>query len=238
MASPWKQLIMQKPKHIFHFILYFIGVLLGITLATLSTWADYESTAYGFPRRAQTPFKGLSCPILMTRDETQTIKIRLTNSTEKKLSPSIRTEISTRVTADSKLEFFELAPGESLLVERIIGPQNIDLGQFIFVQASVFSSYPLPNRESTCGVFILPMQGNGTLILIAATILSLLFSAGGLFQLRQDGQPEKSIRPLLFIAIVMTLAMTLAFLGAWIPAALMIVLAVLTSFISFSIMIR
>jgi hypothetical protein len=238
MAPYRKPAIMQKQKPIFHLILYVIGILLGVTLALLSAWADYESTSYGFLRRAQTPFKGLLCPIFMTRDETQTIKIRLTNSTEKKISPSIRTEISTRMTADSRLDFFELAPGEALQMERSIGPENIDLGQFIFVKAAVFSAHPVPDQENTCGVFILPMRGNGTIILIVATLLSLLLSAGGLFLLRQDGQPEKILRPLLFIASVMTLAMALAFLGAWIPATLMIVLAVLTIFISFGIMIR
>ena len=229
---------MQKQKPVFHFILYIIGILLGIALATLATWADYESTSYGFLRRAQRPFKGLTCPIFMTRDETQNVQIRLTNATEKKLSPSIRTEISTRVTADSKLEFFELAPGESLHLERSIGPDNIDLGQFIFVKVGVFSSYPLPDQENTCGVFILPINGNGTVILILATILSLLLSAGGLYLLRKDGQTEKILRPLTFITSLTILAMTLAFLGSWIAAALMIVLAILTGSITFSSMMR
>jgi hypothetical protein len=94
--------------------LYSIGVLLGITLAILATWADYESAFYGFARFASRPFHGLSCPVLMTRDESQTVTIKLRNTTEKTLSPSIRTEISTPLTADSKLEFFELAAGESL----------------------------------------------------------------------------------------------------------------------------
>jgi hypothetical protein len=46
---------MQKQKNTFYFILYTVGILLGITLATLATWADYESASYGFARRATTP---------------------------------------------------------------------------------------------------------------------------------------------------------------------------------------
>ena len=38
---------------------------------------------------------------------------------------------NTPLTPDSKLEFFELAPGESLQVVRTINSDNIDLGQFI-----------------------------------------------------------------------------------------------------------
>lgn len=231
---------MQKSILIKPFIsltLYCLGIVVGITLATLATWADYESAFYGFTRFASTPFHGLNCPILMTRDETQTIKIKLTNTTGKPLSPSIRTEISTPLTTDSKLEFFEIAAGESLEIERTINSDNIDLGQFIFAKAGVSSAYPLPDQESTCGVFILPMRGNGTTILIIGTMFSLLLISSGLFLLRQSDPQRKKMRPLLFIGMVVILAMIFGFLGSWILATLMIVLVVLTSFITFSSMI-
>jgi hypothetical protein len=227
---------MQKQKNTFYYLLYTAGILLGITLATLAIWADYEAASYGFPRRAQTPFKGLSCPIFMTRDETQVIQIRLTNSTGKKISPSIRTEISTKVVTDEKLEFFELEVGESLLVERTINAENIDLGHFIFAQTSIFSSHPLPDQENTCGVFILPMSGNGTAILIIASVLSLISTIISLFLLNKSKVPKKFFYPLGFIAAAMTLAMAFSFLGLWIQGILMLVLAILTIFIAFNIM--
>jgi hypothetical protein len=224
-------------RNSFSLLLYAIGILLGLTLAVLATWADYESAFYGFTRFASTPFRGLSCPVLMTRDETQTVKIKLTNTTAKPLSPSIRTEISTPLTADSKLEFFQLAPGETLLVERTINSDNIDLDQFIFVKAGMFSAYPLPDQESTCGVLILPMHGNGTVILILGTMASLLLTAGGLFLFSQHDPQKNKVRPLLFIAIATVLAMIFGFLGSWILATLMIVLIVLTGFITLNIIL-
>ena len=229
---------MKEQKNTLYFILYVVGVLLGLTLSTLASWADYEATSYGFVRRAQMPFKGLTCPILMTRDETQTIKVRFTNITGKKISPSIRTEISTKLAADSKLEFFELKPGETLLVERTIGSENIDLGQFIFVKAAVFSSFPLPDQENTCGVFILPIRGNGPVILILVSILSLIFTFISIFFLYRSDHPKKHIYPLTFIAVAMTLALVFSFLGSWIPTVLMLVLVVLTIFITFNIMVQ
>src|SRR5690349_9417883 len=195
---------MQKQKNTFLYILYTVGILLGVTIATLAIWADYEAASYGFPRRAQTPFKGLSCPIFMTRDEAQIIQIRLTNSSGKKISPSIRTEISTKLVTDEKLEFFELDPGESLLVERTIDSENIDLGQFIFAQASVFSARPLADQENTCGVFILPMRGNGTVILIIASAISLVSTIISLFLLNKSNVSKKIFYPLGFIAVAMT----------------------------------
>jgi len=227
---------MQKQKSTFLYILYSVGVLLGITLSVLAIWADYEATSYGFFRRAQTPFKGLICPIFMTTDETQTVQIRLTNSTGKKISPSIRTEISTKLVIDEKLEFFELDPGESLLVERTIGPENIDLGQFIFVKASIFSSHPLPDQENTCGVFILPMRGNGTVILIITSVISLVSTIISLLLLNKSNTPKKMVYPFVFIAAAVVLAMTFGFLGLWIQGVLMLVLGILTIFIAFNIM--
>jgi hypothetical protein len=229
---------MQKQKNTFYLILYVVGILLGVTLATLATWADYESASYGFARRATTPFHGLSCPIFMTRDETQIVRIKLTNTTEKPISPSLRTEISTTVTADTRLEFFQLAVGESIFVERTINADNIDLGQFIFVKAGIFSAYPLPDQENTCGVFILSMPGNGTVILSLGTLLSAALISGGFFFLRKNDLQRKQSNLLLVIGALTILAMTFAFIGSWIAAMLTIVLVILLSSISFSIVSR
>lgn len=174
----------------------------------------------------------------MTRDETQTVRIKLTNTMEKPISPSLRTEISTRLTADTRLEFFQLAPGESTWVERTINADNIDLGQFIFVKAGIFSAYPLPDQENTCGVFILPMPGNGTVILILGTLLSVALISGGFLLLRKNDLQHKQSNLMLVIGALTMLAMALAFLGSWIAAILMIVLIVLLSSISFSIVSR
>jgi hypothetical protein len=229
---------MQKQKNTFYFILCTVGILLGITLATLATWADYESASYGFARRATTPFHGLSCPIFMTRNETQTVRIKLTNTTEKPISPSLRTEISTRLTADTQLEFFQLAVGESIFVERTINADNIDLGQFIFVKAGIFSAYPLPDQENTCGVFMLSMPGNGTVILILGTLLSVGMISLGAFFLRKNDLQQRRSNLLLVIGALTMLAMALAFVGSWIASLLMIVLVILLSSISFSIISR
>jgi hypothetical protein len=105
------------------------------------------------------------------------------------------------------------------------------------VKAGVFSAYPLPDQESTCGVFILPMHGNGTLILILATTFSLLLIGSGLFLFSKNDPQRNRMRPLLFIAMAIVLAMLFAFLGSWILATLMIVLVVLTIFITFNFIV-
>lgn len=219
-------------------VLFSLGVLLGITLSTLATWADYESASYGFAHRANTPFRGLSCPILMTQGESQTVKIKMTNTSGRAINLSLRTEISTRLTPDTQLEFFDLAPGESFQTERMVGPENIDLGRFVFVKAGIFSAYPLPDQENTCGIFILPIQGGGFTILITTTILSILLISGGMFMLRKNDGSKKNFNGWLFIAVVTLLAMIFSFSGLWIQSTLLLVLAILAGFIMLGAMIR
>ena len=220
------------------FGLYLFGILLGMSLAVMATWADFEAAFYGFSKRAQVPFSGLSCPILMTRDETQTVRVKFTNTSGQPVTPSIQTELSTTLEPDAKLEFFDLAPGESLQVERTINVENIDLGRFVFAKALVFSAYPIPDQENTCGVYILSTHGNGTVILIVASIVSVISIAAGSFLLSRDSLPLKRMRPLFFIALVTVLAMFFSFLGWWIQASLMLTLVILTIFITVSILIR
>lgn len=203
------------------------GILMGLLLALLAVWADYESTAYGFLRRAQAPFGGLSCPIFMGRNESSSVSIKVSNPTDRTISPSVRTEISTPIEFDSELEHVQLSPGEQMTLQRIIGPENIDLGMFIFVSTLVYSTFPLPDRQTTCGILVLPTS-NGALLLILGTALSVLFMATGTYFLYKNEWYAERSRPMLFMVAVTVLAVFLAFMGWWLVAAILVILSVLT----------
>lgn len=203
------------------------GILLGLLLALLAVWADYESTAYGFLRRAQASFGGLSCPIFMGRNESSMVSIGISNPTDRTISPSVRTEVSTPVEFDTKLEHIQLAPGEQMTLQRTIGPENIDLGMFIFVSTLVYSTFPLPDRQTTCGILVLPVS-NGTLLLILGTALSVLLMAAGTYLLYKNEWFVRRSRSMLFMVATTVLAMVLAFMGWWLVAAILVVLSVLT----------
>ena len=203
------------------------GILLGLLLALLAVWADYESTAYGFLRRAQASFGGLSCPIFVGRDENSIVSIKVSNPTDRTISPSIRTEISTPVEFDAQLEHMQLASGQQITLQRTVGPENIDLGMFIFVSTLVYSSFPLPDRQTTCGILVLPVS-NGTLLLILGTALSVLLMAAGTYLLYKNEWFVRRSRSMLFMVATTVLAMVLAFMGWWLVAAILVVLSVLT----------
>jgi len=203
------------------------GILLGLLLALLAVWADYESTAYGFLRRAQASFGGLSCPIFMGRNESSVVSIKVSNPTDRTISPSVRTEISTPVEFEAKLEHFQLAPGEQMTVQRTVGPENIDLGMFIFVSTLVYSTFPLPDRQTTCGILVLPAS-NGGLLLIFGTALSALCMAAGTYFLYKNEWFRLHSRSMLFMVSATVLTMIFAFMGWWLAAAILVVLSILT----------
>jgi hypothetical protein len=213
-------------------LLTLTGILLGLLLSLLAVWADYESTSYGFLKRASAPFRGLSCPVFLGRNEAGTISIRIKNSTDRPLSPGVRTEISTSQELVSDLQFIQLAPGEQATLQQTVGPENIDLGSFILVSASVFSMYPLPDQETTCGIFVLPVAGGSRLILILGTTISLLLMMAGAFLLYKLNPRAGRSPSMLFLVTATVLALFFAFRGAWVPALLLIVMAILTVLIS------
>lgn len=219
-------------------LLLIIGVLIGLLLSLLAVWADYESTMYGFPNRATAVFQGLSCPVFIGRNESNVVSIKVSNSTKQNLSPSVRSEISTPLVTDTKLEYVKLAPGEQVTLHRSIGPQNIDLGRFIFLYTLVYSAYPMPNQENTCGVFVLPVDVNGSLILMLGTFSSVLLISTGLFFLYKKGMASGRSRSLMFLGIVTIVTMTFAFIGWWVYAIIMLVTLILMLVISFGSLLR
>ncbi len=203
------------------------GILLGLLLSLLAVWADYESTSYGFPRRAQAPLRGLTCPVFMGRNESATVSLKISNPTDRNLSPGVRTEISTAGEPVSEVEAVPLAPGEHRTLQRTVGPENVDLGMFIFVDALVYSVYPMPDRETTCGILVLPIA-NGMYPLILGTLLSILFMAVGTYLLHKRELPARRSRSLFFLVIATLLALMLGYIGLWLAALLLILVCFFT----------
>jgi hypothetical protein len=214
-------------RNIYLFLaIHILGALLGLTLTFLATWADFESVHYAYDFRASARFSGMSCPILMTENETNSFSAKITNTTDKKLSFSLQTEISSKMLPVSSLEFIQLEPGQSKTLKWLIGPENIDLRYFIFAKILVYGSYPIPNRETTCGVFIVDLPTNGNVIIWAMILLSLLGMGIGLYGMNR-AQYSKRVGPLVFLSVLVITGLITSFIGWWIQGVLIIVISVL-----------
>lgn len=210
---------------------YVVGLIVGLYLMTIAAWADMESAFYGFNRLAEAGLRGFSCPVLMTRGETDTISLTVSNTTDNPISPAARLEISTPLLTQEYHENLKLAPGENMRLEWSVGPENIDLKRFIFAKALVFSAFPRPNQEATCGIYIVDLPGSGKVILpvlIALSLLGMGFGVYGMIKLGASNDwAEKYVRPLAFLSIIIILGFAASFMGGWVPSVLLLAVAFL-----------
>jgi hypothetical protein len=221
-----------QPSIFLDFTAYVIGAAIGLFLIVISTWADLEATSYGFERLASGGLGGLRCPILMTPEESSTISFTISNPTDDLISPSIKTQVSTALLPEEYLEHLRLAPAASQRLQWTVGPENIDLEKFIFAKVLVYSAYPLPSRETTCGIFVVNLPGNGQVILAILILLSFLGMGWGLYSLNRSRSTSiwlaKRFAGLVFVALVIVIGCILSFTGKWLLSVLLMVVLLLT----------
>ena len=228
---------MRKIRSLLFPIVFYLGALVGFLLTGMATWADIEAVSYGFPHTGEERLGTLYCPILMTKNEIGTFAVKVSNTTDKKLAASIRTDITTRFDPVSSYTSVELAPGEAERVEWKIGPENLKLEQFIFVRASV-NAYPLPSRESICGIFVVDLPANGNVVMWTMVGLSLLGMGVGLYGVRRSQSVVHNSRADMMrfnaLAVLITTGVLTSFMGWWLLGIVVIVLSVLLIIISIS----
>ncbi|HKY52882.1 MAG TPA: hypothetical protein VJM08_01200 [Anaerolineales bacterium] len=214
-------------------LFYILAVITGLFLIMISTWGDMEADSYGFPRRANAPLNGLACPMLLTRNETGVIALNVSNPTDRLLHPSARTEISAAFEPEVSVESFELAPGASKRLAWSLKPENIVLGNFILANVQVYATYPIPNREKTCGILVMDLPGTGNMIVTALAIFTAIGLAFGLYSMSKSGLPKAKgsniWNGILFLSVLIVTGLIFSFIGSWIPSLGSLVLAVLTS---------
>lgn len=218
------------------FIAYVLGALLSLTVAVLATWSDLEAAFYGFDRRGSAPLQNLRCPVLLNRNETGIVSVKISNTTDRKLAPAVRAEFSTTITPISSLDSVQLGPGESKTVEWTVGPDNIDLKRFIFSNVYIFASYPLPDREATCGTLVIDLPIRGGVLLFLMILLGLAGMGGGLFMLNRarplSNRLEKALRPLTFLTVVLVLALVVSLAGWWVQGVLLLAVTLITTIVT------
>ena len=220
-----------NPQRLLGFLSYGIGVAVGFFLVFVATWADIEASAYDFPRLANAGLSGLRCPVLMTPNETSTISLNVSNPTGDQISPAIKVLVSTRLLPEEFLEGMQFMPGESKRLDWTVDAENIDLGNFILAKVLLYSAYPLPSREATCGIFVLDVPATGKIIVPVLTALSLLSMGWGVYYINRRTGPNERRRKhmglITFLAIIISLGLVLSFIGGWLSSLLVLVVALL-----------
>ena len=130
-------------------IIFAVGVLLGATFVALATWADFEAILFNPGIRQKASIKRLRCPVIITTDETGTIRARFKNTLERSTELFVQAHISEgyvtlmrEINADVPLE-----PGEAQWVEWTVTAEDAAFERFILFKATVRGGYP--DRKST-----------------------------------------------------------------------------------------
>ncbi|MCQ3936551.1 MAG: hypothetical protein DPW18_05820 [Chloroflexi bacterium] len=225
----------QAQKKSLYLTFYIAGVVFGLALTLAATWADLEAAFYGFDHTGGDRMNTLQCPILMGADETGSFSVEITNTTDRSLSPTIKTDVSTARAPVSTYNPIKLEAGETRRLEWTIGPENVDLGRFILVRAWMYAAYPIKDKENTCGVMVLPLPGSGMVYTWGVVALSLLGMGGGLFLLRKAQSPERGgmdLSRMGALAVIVIAGLVISFMGNWLAGVLVLVLSLLISVIS------
>lgn len=191
-------------RQVFGVLIFAIGVLASALLTGGLAWAGLEATLYHFHRYTDESFDGLSCPLLMTHQETGTVRVAVYNPSGSVIAPNMTIHLSDSWIPTSDEVSVEVEPGEIRELEWDISSENVDRDYFIFAKVYSAPSNSMPAAEATCGILALNVPFlTGIQLLSLWLALGLVFPPLGLWVWRLSlVQPRKM--PWIATALVVT----------------------------------
>jgi hypothetical protein len=171
-------------------VLFSVGIVCGLILITLATWADQEASLFESTSAYDTNLPTLRCPVMIAHDENSAITVTLKNPSTYPVSPLTTAHITSGfvMLINSFEELPSILPGGKATYSWPIVPADAAYKTLILARVFVASSYPNPSRTGSCGVYVLPFGGiPGRAV---ATLLLILCLAGmslGLYFWRGKG---------------------------------------------------
>jgi hypothetical protein len=171
-----------KPVHALGGAIFLLGVLLGLGLALVAVWSDYEGFSYFNSGAGYPAFNGLVCPILMTRSEKSVVTAYFKNSTDQEFEPYYEVAISGSVSSRKLEGQLAIPPHTTNTIQWKVDSTDIDLGFFIFVDMQVLPVAGYQTREDTCGIMVLdligPTGGQVFGLTLATSLLGMVLGLG------------------------------------------------------------
>ncbi len=149
-----------QPKRmpIISVVTFTAGILLSMALFALVIWPDFEASLLDPAIRQDARLRTLRCPVMITKVETDTVSAAFKNRLQRPATFHIRAHISQGyITWMREInESLPLAPGERQRLQWPIAPDDAAFGRLVLVKVTVRGGYPLPTRQGTCGVLVIP----------------------------------------------------------------------------------
>lgn len=223
---------MDPSKRNFGLPLLSAGVLLAFVLTVLMVWPDVESVSYGFPRVGYQPISGMSCPVFMNRSEDTRFSITFTNPTERTLRPQVQVFISEPSLARWRdlTTPVEVAPDAQETVHWDLNAGDVVLNNFIFAKVYTYATYPQPNQEGSCGIFVMDIPWIRADVLFWLWLgLSLLLMAAGLWlhaARKDDGITSSANRMAPYALAVLSVVGLVAGAAGWWPVGIIVLIMI------------
>lgn len=173
-----------KGQRLISINLYLLGMFLALTLSAAGFWPDLEASL--FDRASVLPrsetLRSLSCPLIISAEETGVISATLTNDRDREQRFSVRSRVSqgyvTLLREGSDIYF--VGPGEEELIEWPISSDDAAFnGRLILARIQVTRAPGTPLQNS-CGILVLDLGGlSGRVLSTGALLLALGGMLGG-----------------------------------------------------------
>ena len=214
-------------------ILFTIGIVLGVVIFGLITWAKLESFFFfSNDYRADQPYLSVVCPKVMTFSETKPVVVTLDNSSKTAISPPVQVYISHHGFFRVIQAKASLAPKQKQTLHWEVSADDIAMGHLVIVKVYVYPTAELKPRSGTCGILVVDMpglSGNQVLALglglcglcLAAWASIWFFLTGALNKRLPDTTSE-----MVTITVVVLLGIITSLMGAWVISVVLLIIAV------------
>ncbi len=221
--------------------LFFLGLLWLSALSFVSSWPDMEASFFDTETTlaADSKLQTLRCPLVISADETATVKATFRNPSDRTASFLVRTRISsgfvTLVRQDSQQ--VTLAPGASREFSWPFAARDAAYGRLVMARVLATKSVGQPARESSCGILVLGVSGaSGSRLFAAGVLAGLALVAAGAgkwwFEHRPlDGSGLSIARRASALALVVGASLIAGLLTWWLLSHLLLIASALLALV-------
>ena len=216
-------------------LVFSTGLLLGMALFAGLIWSDFESILFDPAWRREAPLRSLRCPVMVTRGETGTVSVLVSNPLDRPTERHLRVSMSagSLILTNEFTVAVPLEPGESKSVVWPVTADDAVYGRVIMVNAVLRRRYPAPGRQSSCGILVVDVPYlTGDQVFGLALGTSVLAMAGGYsLWVKGDGTAGKrgrqAARAMLGLAGGVLAGIVIGLIGWWLPGLVLFIIVLI-----------
>jgi hypothetical protein len=215
-------------------VFFSLGILGGMLLFALLSWAGLEAYFYFDYMPAEEALTTLRCPFVLTTHESGQVTVTYSNPSRLTLAPQFQAEISSPELYRTITTAPAFAPGETKELQWTISSQDVVFGHLILAEVYESPVYGTPDREGRCGTLWVDLpQLSGAQVFDGGLAASLLFMALGWgLWIAGHRPPVRSSGPdvtraMLALTALVLFGMIVGVLGWWLIGVVCLVLTIL-----------